>query len=362
MFKRENFIKLRKEQRKSARFIAEKIGKSRDAVTNWELGRSEPKERYIRLLAKELDVPVGEISHLVDNPFPSEEEKLVTLGTTFKNAFKEIRGYDDQFLKNEYQKFLKGLTDTGKKIFADFFHKDIIISSFMESMPLLIYIKDYESKIITVNKSFLKCTGLSLEHELIGYDEYKFFHKREAKSNIEEDLDVMTTGRKITNRKGFIPGSRKKRHALISKVPIYDKSGKVIGLIGTFTDITEMDKANLFKGLFEVALRDHISDGLFFIQTKTDKYIYVNSATEDITGYTLDDFNSDKELWHKVIHPDDKEKSIPVLNRVDDVGLVRNLTFRIIDKSGKTKTVNSKFSRFTHNYETYTVGTLREIL
>ena len=64
-----------------------------------------------------------------------------------------------------------------------------------------------------------------------------FFSEIEAKQNTEEDKQVILSG-KALHREGFIPGSRKKKWGMISKIPFFDSSKKVAGVMGYFIDIT----------------------------------------------------------------------------------------------------------------------------
>ena len=60
-----------------------------------------------------------------------------------------------------------------------------------------------------------------------------------------EDEKVISTGKETIQRKGYMPGSRKRRIAYISKIPITNSENKIIGLVGLFNDITKHEKERI---------------------------------------------------------------------------------------------------------------------
>ncbi len=60
----ENILRLRKNSKLSQEMLAEKIGVTRQTISNWELGETSPNPEQLKLLSKTLDVSVDE---LLDN-------------------------------------------------------------------------------------------------------------------------------------------------------------------------------------------------------------------------------------------------------------------------------------------------------
>lgn len=60
----ENILKLRKNSGLSQEVLAEKIGVTRQTISNWELGETSPNPEQLKLLSKTLNVSVDE---LLDN-------------------------------------------------------------------------------------------------------------------------------------------------------------------------------------------------------------------------------------------------------------------------------------------------------
>lgn len=60
----ERILKLRKQQRLSQEELGEKIGVTRQTISNWELGETSPNPEQLKLLSKTLNISIDE---LLDN-------------------------------------------------------------------------------------------------------------------------------------------------------------------------------------------------------------------------------------------------------------------------------------------------------
>jgi len=55
---------------------------------------------------------------------------------------------------------------------------------------------------------------------------------------------------------------------------------------------------------------------------------------EELTGYTADQILADRRLWMNIIHPDDRDRVFAALARCKDRGILFEIEYRIIHKSG----------------------------
>lgn len=60
----ENILKLRKENKLSQEDLAEKVGVTRQTISNWELGETEPTPKQLKVLSKTFNVSIDK---LLDN-------------------------------------------------------------------------------------------------------------------------------------------------------------------------------------------------------------------------------------------------------------------------------------------------------
>lgn len=120
---------------------------------------------------------------------------------------------------------------------------------------------------------------------------------------------------------------------------VHDSNGSVTGLAGSLRDISHRKQ-------IEAALKE--SEEKFRILTESspsaimlyqnDKWVYVNTAATDITGYSLDEFRT-MDFWD-IVHPDDKEMIRERgLKRQKDETAPSRYEFKIITKNGMVKWV-----------------------
>ena len=70
-------------------------------------------------------------------------------------------------------------------------------------------------------------------------------------------------------------------------------------------------------------------------------YIYISPSVQVITGYSVKEFFQDKDIFKKIIHPDDfKEYDEHRRNREINPVEEKHTNFRIITKSGKEIWIN----------------------
>ena len=95
------------------------------------------------------------------------------------------------------------------------------------------FVKDCHGRIVTVSSSVLKRLGMSHESEFVGRTDAEFYPREMSDAYIRDDRRVFETGKPVLNRLEVWLNER--GHAdwsVTSKVPLFGKNGKVIGLMG----------------------------------------------------------------------------------------------------------------------------------
>ena len=106
-----------------------------------------------------------------------------------------------------------------------------------------IFFKDLKSRYIIVNDKTAEAFSLSRE-EIIGKNDYEILpNKAEAKTNIDDDQLVITTGKARDITKHMTAADGKEYWFQAIKVPQIDETGKIIGIVGIARDITDLMKA-----------------------------------------------------------------------------------------------------------------------
>ena len=173
---------------------------------------------------------------------------------------------------------IKDITEQ-KKIEHELEFKHDLLESLMENIPDCIYFKDKQGKFIKVNKAKADRADSNPE-ELIGKTEYDFFSEEYANKSYENERKVMDTGKPINVIEQVVDNEGVERWASITKIPRFDKNGKIIGTMGINRDITDIKKSEKrYRDLFEKAI-----DPIVIID-KNGFFTDVNDQVLKLLGY-----------------------------------------------------------------------------
>jgi two-component system, cell cycle sensor histidine kinase and response regulator CckA len=155
----------------------------------------------------------------------------------------------------------------------------------LDNTPQRVFWKDLESRFWGCNLAFAQDAGLNSPEEIVGRTDWDLSWSAEAEKYRSDDLLVIQSGipklsyGELQPRQAGPP-----RWLNTSKVPLRDQFGEVIGLLGTYEDVTERKQAES-KNQQLAAIVAQAVEG--FLVTDTHGVIeYVNPAYEKITGYT----------------------------------------------------------------------------
>ncbi len=110
----------------------------------------------------------------------------------------------------------------------------------IETIPVRLFWKDLDSHFLGCNQLFALDAGFKSAEELIGSDDYALGWKEQAGQYRADDLDVMTSGKPKLNYEELQTTPEGRYITLLtSKVPICDANNEIIGLLGTYEDITQ---------------------------------------------------------------------------------------------------------------------------
>ncbi|QFI67639.1 hypothetical protein EKH55_2765 [Sinorhizobium alkalisoli] len=101
--------------------------------------------------------------------------------------------------------------------------------------PDYLYVKDRDSRFITVNENMIRLYRYRTTAEMVGLSDFNLQPLRLAEELYHSEQEVMRTGVPLIDSVEHIEG----RDLLASKVPLRDMEGRVIGLAGVTRDVTE---------------------------------------------------------------------------------------------------------------------------
>ncbi|MCP4179792.1 MAG: PAS domain S-box protein [bacterium] len=297
----EQFKKYRKSKRYSMEHLAQKVGITRVTLWAWEKGKRVPSKNKIIQLAKILDIDVSCISD-IEIIAPTIETNFTEVATSWLRMAETT--YDKHQL--HFDNLMDGLNLINKELKQT----KLLIDTLLMSVNATFYIKDTESRYVIANKSFLESLSYGIAYRVMGKKDIDFFPTREARSNEKQDEEVLASGQAVMDAENYIPGSRKKKWGLISKIPITNAKGNTVGLLGMFVDITERKKSERFKELLDSIISE-TSDAIWIetYSVSNKEFIYISKSIENITGYSFEQFKKKgiSFLTETCIHPKDRE-------------------------------------------------------
>lgn len=202
-----------------------------------------------------------------------------------------------------------------------------ILNAINESTPTSIYVKDRQSRLMMVNPALLRLLGMTAS-EALGKTDFDLLQNAEqAEKIIANDRRVMETGEvqiveeiaEIADRKGVY---------LSSKSPYRDEQGKIIGLIGISTDISDRKQAEEALQQSELNFRTlaNFMPQIFWTAGPDGCLNYYNQRWYDYTGMSFE--VSQGYGWQTAIHPDDRQQSVELWNESVQTGKTYEIEFR----------------------------------
>jgi PAS domain S-box-containing protein len=188
-----------------------------------------------------------------------------------------------------------------------------MLQTILDSIPSAVFWKDRRLLYLGANRTFLKAVGLKSTQEIVGKNDFNLsWEKSQAESFREYDAKIIDTGAAENDIiESFRQADGTTAWARTNKVPLRDSSGAVIGILGTYEDITERMHA-------EEALRH--SEALFAnaaiiarlgpweydvekdIFTFNDQFYAIFKTTAaEVGGYTM----PSAEYAKRFVHPDE---------------------------------------------------------
>ena len=177
-----------------------------------------------------------------------------------------------------------------------------MLDGLIAAVPDLVYFKDRDSRLIRINEAYAKRAGLADVRAAVGKTDFDIFgeHARQA---FEDEQRIVATGKPMINqeeREDWQDG--RVTWATSTKLPLFDSSGKIIGIMGISRDITERKEAeealarerNLLRTILDI-LPDYV-----YLKDEQSRFILCNHwhggggvvpvKTRDVIGKTDADF------------------------------------------------------------------------
>jgi len=164
----------------------------------------------------------------------------------------------------------------------------MIIERIIDTMPVRVFWKDKHLVYLGCNAAFAGDAGFAEPKDVIGKDDFQMAWRDQAELYRADDRQVIESGcSKLLIEE---PQTTPEGNALVlltSKVPLHGPEGEIIGVLGTYMDITERKHAQETSIRLATAV-DQAAEAIM-ITDAAGSILYANPAFEKATGYTCEE-------------------------------------------------------------------------
>ncbi|GEM_PF-3600987 len=214
----------------------------------------------------------------------------IVIGKTIKKEYIANNYVHHNELQVDMKNLFENIETDNIRDFISF--KDDSISLMFNLLPIEVWIKDKFGKYIFGNKKYTAAIHMKI-NDILMKDDFELFHSETAKAFLSTDLQAIDSGKKIsysfeTNSKN-LAGS-----AEVTKIPIYNKYKKYIGILGFSIDTTHIKSAEKEIENENTRLKEilDVSGSLVFEINSDGEITYFAGKLSNELGFDSKDSNS----------------------------------------------------------------------
>ncbi|NBD35639.1 MAG: PAS domain S-box protein, partial [Chloroflexi bacterium] len=171
-------------------------------------------------------------------------------------------------------------------------HERDLLHTLIENIPDTIYFKDTAGRFTMINQAQAEMLGLEDTEEAIGKTDFDYFTPEHAEDAHEDEQKIVATGRPVIGKVEKIRRADGKfRWVSVTKVPIKNLDGEVVGIAGISRDITERKRAQdalrRSKALFQSLVES--MPQCVFSKDLSGRFTFANQRYCKMQGKSLDE-------------------------------------------------------------------------
>lgn len=243
----------------------------------------------------------------------------------------------------------------------------------LDNIPQGVFWKDRESRYLGCNRVVAKALGVESPEALIGKTDSCFpsLTPEQVAWFVDWDRKVMDAGKpELAIIEPATLPTGKTIWMETNKVPMFNAAGEVVGVLGTWQDITERKLA--VEALREneqklAAIAATMPQALYVFDVREGKNIYSNREVWRDLGYSAEQRQQlGDDFMTKLLHPDDRARLGELLARWDTArdGEVLEVEYRLKDAAGNYRWFlgrDTVYQRDTHGRVQRIIGTTQDI-
>lgn len=159
----------------------------------------------------------------------------------------------------------------------------VLLERMLDNSPALIFVKDIAGRYLLVNRQFEISFAVSRAH-VLGRTATEIFEPDQAQIFVASDRKVIEEGASLFEARTLFATGTEPRTCILSKFPVLDSSGRISGVGGIATDITEIRRAQE-KILEQASMLENARDAIIVCDLN-DRITYWNSSAERLYGWS----------------------------------------------------------------------------
>ncbi len=159
-----------------------------------------------------------------------------------------------------------------------------MLRSVLDTVPVRVFWKDTEGRYLGCNQPFAGDAGFDSPEALIGRNDHDMGWKDQADLYRADDRQVIASGiPKLQYEEPQTTPAGTRLWLRTSKIPLRDLEGRIVGILGTYEDITERKRAE--ERIREQAVMLDAANDAIYVRTLDHTVTYWNDAAERLCGW-----------------------------------------------------------------------------
>ena len=208
--------------------------------------------------------------------------------------------------------FVEDVTEQ-KHVEQDLARERSLFNTLMENLPDFMFFKDRAGRFMRVSRSCARLFGLQDPSEAVGKTDADFFIAEYALEALEEEQRVMKSGTSLVDieERAILP-DRPDMWVILTRMPLRDSEGSIVGTFGISRDVTERKKLEA-RNQYLAAIVDTSNDAIVAMD-RDGKVTEWNTAAELLFGFTAEEMTGVSAL--PLIPPELREEMSALRERL----------------------------------------------
>lgn len=188
-----------------------------------------------------------------------------------------------------------------------------LLQTLIDTIPDQIYIKDLQHQFVLTNRATVNALGGSTHQDILGKAETAFAPPNGIMVTRDQEDLILQTGQPLVNYSSVQQTDTGNRWLLMTRLPLRDTSGNIIGIIGVNRDITEIKQAE--AQLEQVLISARCLLWFATVEKMGDNYDWTlqianEPAAQRFLSLDTSGYSSYTQAWENSILPEDREKRL----------------------------------------------------